>query len=377
MQQIDGSRPGARELVPAQVHMGRLARRALGAGHGSVLAGFGSAVYIESAAGIACLVPPSAPRGPLNVVLPAFKPATPELPGAAWRTDGTRLAIDRFGAFAISPHEEWTPARPISTCPTALVAGLASMGTALAARAMRGDLIVHALASLRGRLSVPAAGVVSRPGPFDARLARSIPALSRWLDDALTGRGASIPGPVADLLGTGRGLTPAGDDCIVGVLVALGVLGERRVAASVADVVARHAAQRTSRLSAAHLAAACAGEAIEPVHAAIAAIAGNGSPGPVLDALEGFGRGSGFDALAGVLLVADAIARHRASAGRSASAYTPVRHEPSDNGRSRPGDDPDPAEPEPGARREPGVGATGSVKLERPHLTRLDGVNPK
>ena len=310
--------PGAGEAAPVKVHMGRSARRALGAGRGSVLAGFASAVYIESAAGVACLVPPSAPRGPLNVVLPAFKPATPELAGAVWRTDGARLAIDRFGAFAISPHEEWTPARPTSTCPAALAAGIASMETALAARTARGDLIVHALASLRGRPSVADAGG-SSPGPglCDARLARSIPALVRWLDDALAGRGASTPGPVADLLGAGRGLTPSGDDCIVGILVALGVLGERRVAASVADVVVRHVAQRTSRLSASHLAAACAGEATEPVHTAIAAVAGNGSPAPVLDAIEKFGHGSGFDALAGVLLAADAVARHRASAGRN------------------------------------------------------------
>ena len=315
MRRAGDPEPGARGAVPAQVHMGRSARRALGAGHGSVLAGFASAVYIESAAGIACLVPPSAPRGPLNVVLPSFKPATPELPGAAWRTDGSTLAIDGHGTFPIPAHSEWHPPRLHFAGPTAFFSGLASMRAALAARAIRGEVLVHTLRPISGHPAIRAPRIAFRPGTFDAYFARAIPALARWLDDALTGRGASIPGPVADLLGTGRGLTPAGDDCIVGVLVALGVLGERRVAASVADVVARHAAQRTSRLSAAHLAAACAGEAIEPVHAAIAAIAGNGSPGPVLDALEGFGHGSGFDALAGVLLAADVIARHRASGG--------------------------------------------------------------
>ena len=338
MQRSDGSGSGARGAVPAEVRMGRPARRVLGAGRGSVLAGFASAVYVESAAGIACLVPPPAPRGPLNVVLHAFKPGSPELSGAAWRTDGTTLAIDRFGTFAVSPQEAWTPARLASTCPAALAAGIASMGTALTARAARGDLIDHALAwsrtvvprppaapvgapaSFSGRPSAPITGTASRPGSIDARLARNIPALSRWLDDALAGRGASISAPVADLLGAGRGLTPSGDDCIVGVLVALHALGERSVAASAARIVARHAPQRTSRLSAAHLDAACAGEAIEPVHAAIEAIAGNAPPGPALDAIEGFGHGSGFDALAGVLLAADAVARNRGSAGWPARA---------------------------------------------------------
>ena len=382
MQRTDGYGNGARESVSANVHMGRPARRVLGAGQGSVLAGFASAIYIESAAGVACLVPPTAPRGPLNVVLPAFEPGTPELPGAAWRTDGTTLTIDGHGTFAVSPHEAWTPARLASTCPAALAAGIASMGTALMARVARGGPIVHALAcnntvsrppaalveapavprngvarrprqrsplawnkavpprppaalveapaiprsgiakrprqrspaSLRGHPSAPATRTASRPGSIDAHFTRAIPALSRWLDDALAGRGPSTPGPVVDLLGAGRGLTPSGDDCIVGVLVALHALGERRVGALVADTVARCAPRRTSRLSAAHLAAACAGEAIEPVHAAIEAVAGHASPGPALDTLDEYGHGSGFDALAGVLIAASAIAHSRASA---------------------------------------------------------------
>ena len=64
-------------------------------------------------------------------------------------------------------------------------------------------------------------------------------------------------------------------------------------------------------LSAAHLDAACTGQAIEPLHAAVAALAGGTSPEPALDALERFGHGSGFDALAGVLLAAGAIAHNR------------------------------------------------------------------
>ena len=120
------------------------------------------------------------------------------------------------------------------------------------------------------------------------------------------------PPPAVDLLGAGRGLTPSGDDCLAGVLVALHAFGERDVAASLARAVARHAPRRTSRLSAAHLEAAGGGEAIEPVHEAIRSIAGGTYPGhapDVLDALERFGHGSGFDALAGVLLAARATAR--------------------------------------------------------------------
>ena len=152
----------------------------------------------------------------------------------------------------------------------------------------------------------------AEPGPAHARFARAVPALEQWIGDALRGGGVPSPPPAVDLLGAGRGLTPSGDDCLAGVLVALHAFGERDVAASLARAVARHAPRRTSRLSAAHLEAAGGGEAIEPVHEAIRSIAGGTYPGhapDVLDALERFGHGSGFDALAGVLLAARAIAR--------------------------------------------------------------------
>ena len=308
-----------RETKPAAVRMGRPARRALAAGHGSVLAALPSALYLESAAGVACLVPPPAPFGPLNVILHGFESGTPVRSGTTWRTDGTTLAIDGFGAFPIPAREEWTPPPLPAPRPPVLLAGLASMRAALAARAPRGEVLVHVLRLLSGcRPAVRAPRTASWPacrsGPTDAHFARVTPALSRWLDGALSGRQVSTPGPVSDLLGAGRGLTPSGDDCIVGVLVTLHALRERAVAASMARVVARHAPHRTSRPSAAHLDAACAGEAIEPVHKAVEAIAGHASPGSALDALDKYGHGSGFDALAGVLVAANAIACRRASA---------------------------------------------------------------
>lgn len=317
MQQTDGSGSGAGEATSGAVCMGRFARRTLMAGHGSVLAALPSALYLESAEGIACLVPPPAPRGPLNVVLRGFKSGMPERSGTTWRTGEATLAIDGFGTFPIPAHDEWTPPPLPSPCPAVLLAGLSSMRAALAARAARGEVLVHAFRPPPERPAAPAtrtSRTAPRSGPMDARFARTVPAFSEWVDDALAGGHASSPAPVTDLLGAGRGLTPSGDDCIVGALVALHALGERGVAASIARTVARHAPQRTSRLSAAHLDAACAGEATEPVHAAVEAIAGNASPAPVLDALERYGHGSGFDALAGVLVAASAIAHHRASA---------------------------------------------------------------
>lgn len=289
--------------------MGRRARGVLQAGHGSVVAAFESSLYVESAAGIACLVPPNAYRGPLNVVVPEFRSGTPELRGAAWRTDGITLVVEGLGSFPISPSRVWTPIGLQPQSPVALSQGLASMRAALAARAPRGEVLAHVLVSQLERSSPPS-GVSTVPGAVEAHFARAVPALSRWLEEMLSGRGASGSRPITDLLGAGGGLTPSGDDCIVGVLVALHALGKRSAAASVASLVAPHAPHRTTRLSAAHLDAACAGEAVEPVHRAIEAIATGISPEQSLDSLARYGHASGFDALAGVLLAAGAVARN-------------------------------------------------------------------
>ena len=300
--------------------MGRPARRVFMAGRGSVLAAFASTLYLESKAGIACIAPPPAPCGPLNVVMPGIVlPAAMDLDGAAWRADEATFEIHGLGTFMLPPRVDWIPPRPPGGDAAMLHAGLASMHAALAARPLRGEALPHALEGSppAWRPAVEDAGhrhaleVRAESGPAAARFARAVPALERWIGDALRGKGASSPPPVADLLGAGRGLTPSGDDCLAGARVALHAFGECAAAASLSRAVARHAPRHTSRLSAAHLEAACAGEAIEPLHEAILAVAGCASPGHALDALEEFGHGSGFDALAGVLLTARAIARLR------------------------------------------------------------------
>ena len=332
MQRRDGSGGEADGAARMAVRMGRHARRVLRAGHGSVLAAFTSTLYLESSAGIACIAPPATPCGPLNVIVHGFTlPAAAEPGRAHWRADETLLAIDGLGTFALSPRVDWAPPRPRAVNAAAIRAGLASMQAALAARPPPcGEVLAAVLGTSRSRCAAepgsrvtetfPARGSRSRtswrplgvsagPGSLDARFARIVPALEQWIGDALRGRDASSSRPIVDLLGCGRGLTPSGDDCVSGVLVALHAFGERGVAASVAHTVTRHAPCRTGRLSAAHLEAACAGEAVEPVHEAIGAIAGNTCPERALDLLERFGHGSGFDALAGVLIMARAIAR--------------------------------------------------------------------
>jgi hypothetical protein len=92
------------------------------------------------------------------------------------------------------------------------------------------------------------------------------------------------------LAGRGSGLTPTGDDVLIGVLFALWVWYP---SPPMREAIATTAAPRTTTLSAAFLHAAADGEAIEPWHALAA------HQPHAIDALLAIGHTSGQDAWAG------------------------------------------------------------------------------
>ncbi len=103
------------------------------------------------------------------------------------------------------------------------------------------------------------------------------------------------------LAGLGPGLTPAGDDLLLGVMH--GLWATRSDAAKFTDAIARAATPRTHVLSAAWLTAGASGEAAEPWHDLIAALAAhNGQQLEVaVMRILPTGHTSGADALAGFL----------------------------------------------------------------------------
>jgi hypothetical protein len=119
---------------------------------------------------------------------------------------------------------------------------------------------------------------------------------SRSLDQALAGAHA--------LAGLGGGLTPAGDDFIVGALLAAwaGLLGDG--AEALTGPIAEAAVARTTTLSGAYLRAAAQGACTEHWHRVFAALTADDDA--VLEAalrrLLAVGHTSGADALAGFLM---------------------------------------------------------------------------
>jgi hypothetical protein len=105
------------------------------------------------------------------------------------------------------------------------------------------------------------------------------------------------------LLGVGPGLTPAGDDVLTGLLLALQSVRDAPLAAlpELLTLIRERAPSRTTLYGASALHAACLGQAPEVVVGALAALFHN--PGAVaqgLEALTAIGATSGFDTLQGL-----------------------------------------------------------------------------
>jgi hypothetical protein len=146
-------------------------------------------------------------------------------------------------------------------------------------------------------------GLLGGRGPrdiFSTAAGRQIAALECALadGDAVAAAGACIP-----LLGLGIGLTPSGDDLLVGLLAALHA---RRAAALplIAAAVATAAPTRTTSLSAAAVVAAAHGRFPERMHDVLVAIAGNDDDAirSSIERAMQFGASSGADTLVGLFV---------------------------------------------------------------------------
>ncbi len=130
--------------------------------------------------------------------------------------------------------------------------------------------------------------------------------LARRLPDRLQkGDLPSVVEIMAAFLGCGRGLTPSGDDFVMGVLLVLNRWPRPGWSGSLLEnlntQVISAARQRTTSLSAALLACASRGEADERLIAALDFICtGRGDEAKQAAGLAGWGASSGLDALAGM-----------------------------------------------------------------------------
>jgi hypothetical protein len=112
-----------------------------------------------------------------------------------------------------------------------------------------------------------------------------------------------------DLVGLGPGLTPSGDDFLIGALAMLDALERTNIHAALGSAVIA-AADRTSPLSASFLRAAAAGHVGENLHTMVAAVL-TGNADAAVAAAARIGHTSGWDALAGAIVTVRSADDHR------------------------------------------------------------------
>jgi hypothetical protein len=105
--------------------------------------------------------------------------------------------------------------------------------------------------------------------------------------------------PVTGLIGLGPGLTPSGDDFLMGALAVLDALGQTKSHTALAQAIADAAPALTSPLSACFLRAAAAGHVGESLYDAVA-LGLTGNLDAAVAAAQRTGHTSGWDMLAGV-----------------------------------------------------------------------------
>lgn len=169
-----------------------------------------------------------------------------------------------------------------------------------------------------GRLLDPASdGSAAGRDPATRVAAEALTVLGSALRDGDVSRARAA----ADrLIGLGPGLTPSGDDALVGVAASAAVLGPE--GASFLAGIARDARTRTTSVAAALLLHAARGEFAGGLHDLLRALLGR-DPGAVRPAVEralAWGATSGADTLVGVFLGLDALAAADRASVASTSA---------------------------------------------------------
>jgi hypothetical protein len=261
---------------------------------------FARCLHLEAKGDVLCIGETGIGNGPLHARLAtaSWRRLLPELPppGAPARLVAGRIEVGHT-AFVTHGARRWHPP-PWPRLP--------ARGD-LAAALERLAILAREQAPDEG-LARPALGLPAAATPLaDAALPR-LRRLRSWTAARLRGERAAAP---TDLLGLGPGLTPSGDDLLGGTLLALHAIARADAARDLHAALLRPAAGTTGSASRALLAAAATGQGFEAVHVLIIALLENRGIGRALLPLARIGHTSGWDALAGAVLVLEAAAHAR------------------------------------------------------------------
>ena len=151
-----------------------------------------------------------------------------------------------------------------------------------------------------------------RENPFTPVQINAIPPARRLCKGILTQDGEMAEEGARGLAGLGGGLTPAGDDFIMGVLLGLRTMVPSEIVSHHSEVILSNVISRTNALSAAWLQAAAKGEVHETWRRFLDALVTepHAEMQVVLRRILDVGHSSGADALAGFLTICSLESEH-------------------------------------------------------------------
>lgn len=260
---------------------------------GRIVAAFERSFYASFDVRWICFGSPDIGSGPLHVLCDNWPAGTfaveqtVTVSANVLRVDGAPLAdLADASVWVPKPAPAWTPAQ--------LLAGL-----------QVADRFWDAIPADEGLAVLGRTLVREARSPLLAAALPGVHALERIAaGDAPADRTA-----LAEVIGLGPGLTPSGDDVLIGALLALSALG-RDDLRDVLWAACSGALDRTGDISRVHLEAAARGYGAAVLHDAIHAVI-SGATGQIesaLAAVSAIGHTSGRDGMAGALIALRAVA---------------------------------------------------------------------
>jgi hypothetical protein len=226
------------------------------------------------------------------------RPGMTFLPTAAgWAIPAAGVGIDASRAIT------WSAALP----PAAMLDPTPKLEqTAAVARRLASDSAPH--------------GGLARTQPCDAWQVRAWTLIDEQRQTLVAGDVVAALGPTVDLIGLGVGLTPSGDDYLVGLLAGFAAMDDP-VGIELGGAIAEHASVRTTAIGASAIAHAARGAFAERLHDVLIALAGGrfADLATSIDRSTAYGATSGSDTLVG-LFEGIEMAVARRAAGTSVAA---------------------------------------------------------
>jgi|tagenome__1003787_1003787.scaffolds.fasta_scaffold20879952_2 hypothetical protein len=263
----------------------------------NVEAVFERCFYVRSGDKFICVGEPDIGNGPITLIGDLGRLSNLGLQqGRSAAVCDQRIMIGDSICLALDQTESWrSPRWPICPSPIRLIDTCLALARRAAIEAPEESLARH-VCGMPGTL---------RPLAPLARIAcPRIAIFERWLSGVLdTGHAGvtAIEEAVQGLVGLGPGLTPSGDDFLMGALALLDAIDERHAHAALARAMSDPLLKLTTPLSACFLRAAAAGHVGEALHGAVSSVL-MGDVESAAAAARKIGHSSGWDMMVGIIV---------------------------------------------------------------------------